>query len=157
MTRQEWTQLFGFGVAILLLIAALGAVAYGLGWIGSAAEVVKEEFGPQAALEKYEWFIDQAEAIEKADADITLFEQRRANIEAQYTSTYGVDKTKWSSSVQVQYNREVQIARDDLLAIVSNRNNIVKDYNAQSQKFNWAPFKGRADYPPENFVGYVVK
>ncbi|MEK7064412.1 MAG: hypothetical protein AAB973_02270 [Patescibacteria group bacterium] len=157
MTRQEWTQLFGFGLAILLLIAALGAVAYGLGWIGSAGEVVKEEFGPQAALEKYEWFIDQAEAIEKADADIALFEQRRADIETQYTSTYGADKTKWSPGVQVQYNHEIQIARDDLMAIISNRNNIVKDYNAQSEKFNWAPFKGRADYPPENFVGYVVK
>ncbi len=157
MTREEWKALFSWGFGILLLIAALGAVAYGLGWIGSAGEVAKEEFGPEAALEKYEWFIDQAAAIEKADSDIALFELRRANIEIQYASTYGADKTKWSPSVQTQYNHEMQIARDDLLAIVSNRNNLVKEYNAQSQKFNWAPFKGRDDYPPENFVNYVVK
>lgn len=157
MTRQEWTQLFGFGVAILLLIAALGAVAYGLGWIGSAADVAKEEFGPQAALDKYEWFIDQANAIEKADADIALFEQRRLAVETQYISIYGADKAKWSPGVQVQYNHEMQVARDDLMAIVSNRNGLVKEYNAQSEKFNWAPFKGRDDYPPENFVDYVVK
>ena len=157
MTRKEWSTMFGLGVALLFLIFALGAVAYGLGWIGSAGEVVKEEFGPEAALEKYEWFIDQANAIEKADADIALFEQRRADIEVQYTSTYGADKTKWSPGIQVQYNHEAQTARDDLLAIVSNRNNLVKEYNAQSEKFNWAPFKGRDDYPPENFVDYVVK
>ena len=157
MTRKEWSTMFGLGVALLFLIFALGAVAYGLGWIGSAGEVVKEEFGPEAALEKYEWFIDQANAIEKADADIALFEQRRADIEVQYTSTYGADKTKWSPGIQVQYNHEAQTARDHLLAIVSNRNNLVKEYNAQSEKFNWAPFKGRDDYPPENFVDYVVK
>ncbi len=157
MNRQEWGGIFKFGVVVMLLLFALGAVGYFLGWFSSAGKVVKDEFGPQAALSKYEWFIDQANAIKKADQDVVLFEQRRTDIEKQYTDTYGVDKTKWSASIQVQYNQASQTARDDLLAIVSNRNNLVKDYNAQSEKFNWAPFQTRPDLPPRTFFEYVVK
>jgi len=157
MNAQDWKSLFKLGLGAMLLIAALGAVAYGLGWIGSAAVVVKEEFGPEAALRKYEWFIDQSSAIKKADADIVLFEQRRANVETQFVATYGADKTKWILSVQAQYNQQAGAARDDLLAVVSNRNGIVRDYNAQSEKFNWAPFMTRTDLPPQSYVEYVVK
>ncbi|KKT41612.1 MAG: hypothetical protein UW88_C0008G0002 [Candidatus Collierbacteria bacterium GW2011_GWD2_45_10] len=144
-------------IVIFVLMLALGVLGSVLGWwIDEAGDVVKEEFGPKAALEKYEWFVYQANAIAKADSDIALFEQRLVDIETQYTSTYGEDKTKWMPSTQAQYNHEMQIARDDLMAIVSNRNGLVKDYNTESQKFNWAPFKGRADYPPESFLDYKV-
>lgn len=155
------------GLLTLLIIAALlffaiGSIGHYLGWwvawwVGSAETTVQEEFSASAMLEKYEWFIDQSNMIEKADSDITIFEQRIASIETQYTSTYGDDKTSWSASVQTQYNHEVQTARDDLVAIVSNRNNIVKEYNAQSEKFNWAPFNTRDDLPPQTYAEYLVK
>jgi len=157
MSRNEWVTLFKWGVGILLLLFALGAVGYLLGWFGSAAEVAKEEFGPEAALEKYEWFIDRANAITKADKDITLFENRRTDIEGQYDKTYGSDRSKWLPSEKAQYNQAVETARVDLLAIVSNRNNLVAEYNAQSEKFNWSPFQTRPDMPPKSFFNYVVK
>ena len=157
MTRSEWWNLFLVGAGVILLVFALGAVAYGLGWIGEAGVVAQEEFGAKAALEKYEWFIDRANAIAKADADITLFEQRRVDIETQYEATYGADRSKWLPSTQAQYSQAASTARDDLLAVVSNRNALVAEYNAQSEKFNWAPFLTRPDMPPRAFVEYVVK
>ncbi len=156
MNAQDWKSLFKFGVAVMFLLAALGTVGYILGWFESAAVVVKEEFGPEAALRKYEWFVDTSAAIEKTDADIVLFEQRRANVEVQFIDTYGADKTTWPMSVQAQYNQQAGTARDDLLAVVSNRNGIVRDYNAQSEKFNWAPFLTRDDLPPQTYKEIVV-
>jgi len=146
------------GIVVLVLIAiALGVVGNALGWwVSDAVDVAKQEFNPAEALKKYEWFVGQANMIKKADTDIAIFEQRLVGIESQYVSTYGADKTKWSQSVQVQYNHEVSTARTDLIAIVSNRNSIVKDYNTQSEKFNWAPFRNYADFPGERFVEYVL-
>ncbi|MBI3577206.1 hypothetical protein HY086_04170 [Candidatus Gottesmanbacteria bacterium] len=157
MTRNEFGTFFQWGCSILLLIFALSAVAYGLGWIGSAADVAKDEFGPAAALKKYEWFIDQKNAIGKADQDIVLFEKKRADVDIQYVATYGADRSRWLPSSQVQYNQAAATARDDLLAVVSNRNGLVKEYNEQSEKFNWAPFQTRPDLPPRTFFNYVVK
>lgn len=157
MSSKDWKFLFKLGVGVILLVFALGVVAYALGWIGSAGDVIKEEFGPEAALEKYEWFIDQANHIEKADKDIKLYEGRQTSVEEHYTDTYGSEKSKWLPSVQVQYNQESQTARDDLLAIASNRNGLVREYNAQSEKFNWAPFESRSDMPPHSYFEYVTK
>jgi len=56
----------------------------------------------------------------------------------------------------MQYNREVQMARDDLASIASQRNGLVKEYNAASEKFNWAPFETNPDKPEESYHEYVV-
>jgi hypothetical protein len=150
----EAKTLWKIGGVILLVIIVVSAVGYVLGWFGEAASVAQKEFGAKAALEKYEWFIDQANMIQKADGDITIFEKKLANIEANYISLNGEDKTKWDMAVKTLYTHDVQTAQTDLAAIVSNRNTLVRDYNSQSAKFNWAPFKGRSDYPPESFVEY---
>jgi hypothetical protein len=139
---------------IIGLIVVLSIVGYIFNWFGEAAQVAQEEFGPRAALEKYEWFIDQASRIEKMDQDIVLFENRIANVDSNY-SAYGSDKSKWPAHIQVTYNHEKQQSRDDLTAIISQRNNLSRDYNAQSEKFNWAPFKTRLDKPREKFQEYA--
>ena len=54
--------------------------------------------------------------------------------------------------VRTRYGSDSQQARDDLTAIVSQRNNLVRDYNAASEKFNWSPFQTRADMPPTTFT-----
>lgn len=136
---------------IFLFIALL---AYGFGWLGEAGEVARDEFGPKAMLEKYEWFINQASAIEKMDQDIELFEKRVTGVDANYES-YGEDKSKWAPHIQTTYNRERQQARDDLTAVVSQRNNLVRDYNAQSEKFNWAAFETELNKPRESFQEYA--
>lgn len=154
MNKSEFGFFFKLGAAILILVSLLVALSWALGWIGDAGVVAKDEFGPKAALTKYEWFVDQAAFIQKADADIELYTQRVSEVESRYVSTYGADKSKWLPSTQALYSHDIQTVQADLTAIKSNRNSLVRDYNAQSSKFNWAPFRGRADYPPETFVEY---
>lgn len=146
-------KVVGFLTGLIVLLFGIG---YVLGWFGSAAKVAKDEFGPQAALTKYEWFIDRQNAIEKMDQDVVLFENRRADVERKYRG-YGDDMSKWPLDVRVSYNRESGQARDDLVAVVSQRNNLVKEYNAESEKFNWAPFKTKPDKPRERMSEYVIK
>ena len=67
-----------FGVFFALLL--IGSI---LGWFGSVADVAQKEFSPGAMLAKYEWFINQANAIEKMDQDIRLFKARPASIDSQ--------------------------------------------------------------------------
>jgi hypothetical protein len=59
--------------------------------------------------------------------------------------------------IQTQYNQAKQQARDDLIAVASQRNNLVREYNAASEKFNWKPFLTRPDKPKDRFDDYVVK
>jgi hypothetical protein len=142
------------GVKIILLIFGLGIVmgllGWGLGWFSEAGQVAQKEFGANAALQKYEWFIDQANRIDKMDQDIALFRNRLSSTEKQY-SGYGKDMSKWPPHIQVQYNKDVGQSRDDMIAVISQRNNLVRDYNAQSQKFNWSPFETAEKKPQKSF------
>src|SRR5690349_10283846 len=63
-------------VPIMIISVGIGMFGYAFGWFGEAAAVAQEEFGPRAALAKYEWFVSQANAIDKMDQDIKLFEVR---------------------------------------------------------------------------------
>lgn len=139
---------------IITVVVVLGVTGYFLGWFGEGMQVAREEFGPRAMLKKYEWFISQANGIEKMDRDIALFQNRVTAIEKQFES-YG-DKSKWSPDVRIQYNMAVEAARTDSLAVTSQRNGLVQEYNAASEKFNWSPFQTRPDKPKERFHVYVV-
>lgn len=142
------------GVVIIALIG-LWFVGYLLGWFGEAAKVTQEEFGPKAALKKYEWFINQANAIEKMDQDIKLFENRVNQVNEEYIP-YGKDKSEWPLHIQVMYNERKKAVQDDLVAVVSQRNNLVREYNAQSDKFNWKLFETDPRKPKERFHEYEV-
>lgn len=148
--------LFKFLLMLVLVFFLIGAVVWVLSFASSAGKVVSDEFSPEAMLKKYQWFLDQSNGIEKMDKDIVLYEQRRADVEKRY-AVYGSDPSKWSVAIQVQYNHDAKIAKDDLVAIVSQRNNLVKEYNAQSEKFNWALFKDRPDLPSRSYFNYTVK
>jgi hypothetical protein len=147
-----------FWAAILAVVIAVAVVGFGyvLGLFGEAAQVANEEFGPKAALTKYEWFIDQAAMIKKMDQDIGLFEERVKNVDSQY-ATYGEDRAKWPPHIQTQFNSERQQAREDLLAVITQRNGLVREYNAASVKFNWTPFQTRPDKPTQSFFEYRQK
>ena len=139
---------------IIAVICIVGVAGYVLGWFGEAGKVAKEEFAPKAALEKYEWFINQANGIEKMDKDLIIFEKRLKDVDERYKNSYGQDPKQWPPHIQVQYNKERQTAYDDLVAVASQRNNLVKDYDAASDKFNWKPFQTRPDKPKEHFYEY---
>lgn len=142
-------------VIACLVLLVLGTAAYAMGWIGDTGQVVKDEFGPKAALAKYEWFIDQSAAIAKMDQDIKNFETRRTDVDKKY-AIYGAP-TSWSEATKIQYNAEAKTASEDLLAVVSQRNNLVKEYNAASEKFNWTPFQTYPDKPAVRFDAYAPK
>lgn len=140
---------------IVAVSVVTGLVGIPLGWWEETKKVAKEEFGPRAALDKYSWFIDQANRIEKMDQDLKIFETRVAGIEKQYEA-YGKDKSKWLPHITMQYNQAAQQSRDDLAALASQRNNLVREYNAASEKFNWSPFQTRPDKPKDRFHTYVT-
>lgn len=147
-----WKLVF-FAIAVVVVVSVIG---YGLGWFSEAARVAQEEFGPRAALQKYEWFINQAASIEKMDKDVVMFDGRVKSVDAQY-KTYGDDRAKWPPHIAIQFNRERQQAREDLIAVASQRNNLVREYNSASEKFNWKLFQSRPDKPKERFHDYEVK
>lgn len=154
VTEGRWTfhKVFWPIVGLMIILSVVG---YAFGWFGEAAQVAQEEFGATAALQKYEWFIEQQTMIQKADADVAMFEGRVRGVEDQYAS-YGPDKAKWSPHIQVEYNSARQQARDDLVAVKSQRNTLAREYNAASEKFNWAPFQTRVDKPRERFQELVI-
>jgi len=134
-------------VPFLLIAVIVGGVGYVFGWFGEAASVVKEEFGPRAALEKYEWFVDTAADIRKMDRDVELFKKRLSTAEKEC----GGKEVEVPMPVVVMCTDRVAQARDDLLAVTSQRNGIVREYNAASAKFNWALFQTRPDKPQAQF------
>lgn len=145
-------------IGLLVFFVGLPMLGWALGWFGQARDVAMEEFGPRAMLEKYEWFIDQENRIQKMDQDIAIFEQRLKSVDQRYDGMYGgTNKAGWPPVAQVQYNRERQIAYDDIVAIVSQRNNLAREYNAQSEKFNWEPFRSRPDLPMDRFSEYKIQ
>jgi hypothetical protein len=147
---------FSFAARIVFIFAAIimliMLVAIPLGWFGEASSVAKEEFGPRAALQKYEWFVDQAERINKMDENVKLFEKNLASVDEAY-SAYG-KPGEWAPDIRIQYNSERKTASDDLLALKAQRNTLVQEYNAQSGKFNRKPFLTRDDRPVERFEEY---
>lgn len=151
--EAPWTIWKGFTHIALPLIAviALGSiVTRSLGWWGEAADTAQQELGPKAMLKKYEWFVDQSSRIAQMDANVDLYAKRVAGVDTQYAS-YGADKTAWPPTIQMQYNRDRSIARDDLVAVVALRNGIVREYNAQSEKFNWKLFNAKSDLPKPRY------
>jgi hypothetical protein len=151
--EAPWTIWKSFTHIILPLIAvvALGGVATrAMGWWGEAADVAQKEFGPKAMLKNYEWFVDQASRIDKMDADVALYAQRVKSLDGQYAS-YGADRSLWPPDVRMEYDRKRSQAADDLTSIASQRNNLVREYNAQSEKFNWEPFNSKSDRPKPRY------
>jgi hypothetical protein len=147
-------QIFIKVIGLLIVMGAiLGVVGYAFNWCGDAAQVTRDEFGPKAMIQKYEWFKEQSAAIKKMDQDIVLFEKRSVSVVSQYKD-YGQDKTKWPMDIRLQYNRAKEQARDDLMAVVSQRNNLVKEYNAAGSKFNWKPFATDPSAPQAVFEEY---
>lgn len=140
----------GIIVAIFLL-KALGIVSW---WGQEAVEVAKEEFAPRAALEKYEWFINQSKYITKSRKDVENQKRKESDIDSSYFKSYGVSQRDWPLTVQVTYNSEKNKARDDLNSYVSLLNGLITEYNGQSEKFNWSYFKNNSDKPPEKFGEY---
>lgn len=143
-------------VALLVLSVGLSIVGYGLGWFGEAAQVAREEFGPRAMLEKYEWFKDAAAQLEKKQADVTVYQGRIAAMSDGYAD---LPRQKWPREDREQFN----VWSSEVAGVKASYNTLAADYNAQMTKFNWR-FANAGELPqgaerplPREFKPYETK
>ncbi len=123
------------GIKITLVMFLFFAVVWGLGtvfeWFGAAANVAKEEFGPSAALQKYEWFKDSSAELDKKKADIAVYKTRITTLQQDYE---GVARKDWPRSDREQ----MSVWRGEHAGVVASFNGLAAEYNAQMAKFNWS-------------------
>ncbi len=131
-SRPVGTTFKGCFIAIILL-AILGGVAgtisYFGGWFSESAAVMKEEFGPRALLTKYEWFKDTAAALDKKQADINLFTQRKAGLEA----ILGPNRSEWDRTDKEQWAQ----MDAEMIGVRASYKTLAAQYNAEMAKFNY--------------------
>lgn len=138
-----------FSVAVLVFI-----LGYAFSWFGETAMLAKEEFGPRAILEKYEWFKDAAAQLEKKQADIAVYDGRLTAMNETYKN---LERQKWPREDREQYN----IWASEVAGVKASFNTLAADYNAQMAKFNWR-FANVGDLPkganeplPREFKEYI--
>jgi len=140
-------------MAALLVILVL--VVGGTGWYAwnqnskSQATAAVPALTREQALEKYQWFIEQSAKIQQADADIAYWQGKRQWIEEVFVYFYGPDKAKWAAGIRAQYDEDIR--KSDVGPLVSSRNQLVEAYNVDSDAFDWVPFAGQPDLPPQHF------
>lgn len=141
--------LFIFGLAVVI-----GIIGYPLGWFSEAASVAKKEFGPSAALEKYEWFKDAAAQLDKKKADIQLYDSRMKAMKETYAN---LERQKWPREDREQFN----LWSSEVSGVAASYNSLAAEYNSGMAKFNWS-FANAGDLPkgateplPREFKPYI--
>lgn len=119
-----------FGMFATVGACVLGVFGTAVGVVTETATVAREEFGPRASLEKYEWFKSAAASLDKKRADVGVYEARRAN----QAEMYGADARQWPRDVREQS----AIWSSEVAGIKASYNQLASEYNAQMAKFNWA-------------------
>lgn len=137
-----------FGLMMIVITAILVAAIWGIGtmfgWFGEAAQVAKEQFGPAAAVTKYEWFKDAASQLDRKKADLTMYDARLSSLKQNGGSP--------DSIAQAEAER---------LGVASSYNDLAARYNATMAKANWR-WANAGDVPagseplPREFRAYVT-
>lgn len=147
--------IIGIVVVVIVLGSCVAIVGYVAGWFGEAARVAQEEFGPEEALRKYEWFKDAAAQLEKKQADIEVFQAR---ITSQNEAYEGVPRKDWPRDEREQRS----IWESEVAGVKASYNQLAAEYNAQMAKFNWQ-FANVGDLPegaeeplPREFKSYTT-
>lgn len=151
---------YGFKLIAFLMVgfAALGALGGVLGWFSEAQTVAREEFGPRAMLEKYEWFKDMSAQIDKKQADIKVYQARVDEMRNGYKNE-GIPRSKWDRVDKQQFSQW----QAEVSGVIASYNALAADYNAQMAKFNWR-FANRGELPqgageplPREFKPYETR
>ncbi|HRZ18593.1 MAG TPA: hypothetical protein P5136_00925 [Methanofastidiosum sp.] len=124
--------IFGGIVAFILVILLL-----------NLSGVICNEYSPERALKKYEWFKDQYTQIQNMESRIKDTEKRIEN----FKKLHGDNASKWSWNVQEEFGR----IETTLQGYKENYSNLVSEYNSQSSKFNWKGFQGQI---PQTIIEY---
>jgi len=143
---------------VVLMVAGLGLRIVGgaLGWFGEAVTVAREEFGPRAMLQKYEWFKDAAAQLDKLNADIRVYDQRQTSLVEAYA---GTPRTAWPRDDRQEWS----LIASEVAGVKAAYNGLAAEYNAEMAKFNWA-FANAGQLPagadralPREFRTYEVQ
>ncbi|MBA4234002.1 MAG: hypothetical protein C0465_25860, partial [Ralstonia sp.] len=115
----------GFGMKWIFVVFALacfgGVLSYGIGWIGEAGQVVKEQFSPRALLQKYEWFKD---ASAQLDAKVANIDAAQARIKSMNETYAGTPRNQWVRADVEQYN----LWQNEVSGLKANFNNLAAEY-----------------------------
>jgi hypothetical protein len=117
-------------VMLIGLVVVLGIVGHVFGWFGEAADVAQQQFGPQALLDKYEWFKDASAQLDKKQADISVYQKRFKDLQELYA---GVPRAQWAREDREQLN----IWQSEVAGVTASYNQLAAEYNAQMAKFNY--------------------
>ena len=138
-----------------MVVVGLNVIGHTLGWFGEATQVVREEFGPRAMLEKYEWFKDASAQLDRKKADIKVYKRRLTSIKEDYKGTARKD---WDRTDKEQFN----LWQQEVAGTIASFNGLAAEYNAQMAKFNWK-FTNKGDLPkgateplPREFKTYAI-
>lgn len=141
--RSSFGAAFKIGTGVILLAFSLGLVGQCTGFIGGTIketkEVIREEFGPRALLQKYEWFKDAAAQLEKKQADMKVYDSRFQRLEEAYK---GQTRKDWARDDREQWS----LWQSEAAGVRASYNGLAADYNAQMAKFNWR-FCNAGDLP----------
>lgn len=123
--RTAWTLI------VLLTVFGLGVRVIGgfFGWFGEAATVARQELGPRALLDKYEWFKDAHAQLDKKVADIAVYESRVTDLR----KTFGEDASQWPRDIREEYRMD----RSEVAGVIASYNLLAAQYNAQMAKINY--------------------
>ena len=102
------------------MLATLPGCMRACQWAGEAEQVAYEQVRPRELLRKYEWFKDQAAALDAKVAQIAALRARLARAEGR--------------------GNEVALtqAETELVGVVAKYNSMAGEYNAAMAKANWA-------------------
>ncbi len=145
-------------VKFVFAVLALGIVFSVMGCFvcNEAAQVAKDEFGPEALLKKYMWFKDAAAQLEKKQADVTVYDGRMKAMAEAYKD---LPRHKWPREDREQYN----VWASEVAGVKASYNSLAAEYNAQMAKFNWrfanaGELPKGADKPlPREFKPYITQ
>lgn len=138
-------KVIGYIILVVFLMAVFGIVTRNC---RRAVDVAEQEFGPETALVKYEWFINTSEILDKKLKDISIFTVNIEEMENEYSA---IPRAEWDRIDKQQMNQW----KMELAGIKASYNDLAAEYNARSKQFNWKVFK--AENPqyrgvPETYI-----
>lgn len=140
---------------LLIALPALVLLGFCMGLIGETAQVAQDEFGPRAALQKYERFKDMSAQLDAKVADIEVFGSRIKTLDAQYQ---GLPRREWPRDDRENHN----LWTLELAGLKASYNRLAAEYNADMSKFNYR-FANQGDLPagathplPREYKPYVL-
>ncbi len=127
--------IIGLIIVFLVIVAAIVFVigVYVLDWFGEATDVAKEEFGPRAALKKYEWFKNKSNSLSAAEKTIRITDGALTD----FKESAG-PRDKWTFEDKDEYSR----LSTDLRGQKAHFEQLKAEYRAACEKVNWEIFKG---------------